>query len=156
MDIHETPSVVSRTGGHDNAAPATVSDKALTNNASIISTFRIRVDECDRLWVMDTGLADILGSPKQIAPNAIVIFDLNTNQLIKRYPLKPTDLKEGSFIANIVSTCSGSTEHSRFKPDTSADCRRENDEWSSGLRERPRIPPRPGRLRRRRLLTQGR
>lgn len=72
-----------RIGGHDSAAQATVSDVALKNNASIISTFRIRVDECDRLWVMDSGLAGILeAQPKQIAPPALVIFDLNTDTLI--------------------------------------------------------------------------
>lgn len=94
--------VVERTGGHDSAAQATVSNVALANNASIISTFRIRVDECDRLWVMDSGLADILGEPKQIAPPALVIFDLNTDQLIKRYAFKPEDSKAGTFFANVV------------------------------------------------------
>lgn len=85
------------------AAAATVVEGALADNKSIISTFRIRVDECDRLWVMDTGLADILGSPKQIAPPAIVIFDLNTDQLIKRYTFPPSDIKSDTFFANIVS-----------------------------------------------------
>lgn len=35
--------------------------KALPSNSSIISVFRVFVDACDRLWVMDSGLADILG-----------------------------------------------------------------------------------------------
>lgn len=96
------PGVVERVGGHDNAGQATVSDVALTNNATIISTFRVRVDECDRLWVMDSGLADILGQPKQIAPAALVIFDLNTDQLIKRYTFSPADSKAGTFFANVV------------------------------------------------------
>ncbi|RZC33575.1 yellow-c [Asbolus verrucosus] len=68
----------------------------------IISTFRVKVDQCDRLWVMDTGLADILGEPKQISPPAIVVFDLKTDKLLRRYTLQPTDLKEDSFFANIV------------------------------------------------------
>lgn len=74
-----------------------------TENNRIVSTFRVNVDSCDRLWVMDTGLADILGQPKQIAPNAIVVFDLKTDKLIRRYDLKTEDLKEDSFFANIVS-----------------------------------------------------
>lgn len=98
------PGAVERIGGHDNAGQASVSDEALKNNASIISTFRIRVDECDRLWVMDSGLADILGTPKQIAPPALVIFNLNTNELIKRYAFTPEDSKAGTFFANVVST----------------------------------------------------
>lgn len=35
--------------------------KELPSNSSIISVFRVFVDACDRLWVMDSGLADILG-----------------------------------------------------------------------------------------------
>lgn len=97
------PDTESRIGGHDNAAKAEVSTEALADNATIISTFRVRVDKCDRLWAMDTGLADILGSPKQIAPPALVIFDLNTDQLIRRYVFPPSDVKSDTFFANVVS-----------------------------------------------------
>lgn len=103
IEEEASPDTVSRIGGHDNAAKATVSDKALADNSTIISTFRVRVDECNRLWVMDTGLADILGSPKQIAPPALVIFDLNTNQLIKRYAFGDKEVKGDTFFANVVS-----------------------------------------------------
>lgn len=71
--------------------------------SQIISTFRVKVDPCDRLWVMDTGLADILGEPKQISHPAILVFDLKTDKLIKKYELKSTDYKDDSFFANIVS-----------------------------------------------------
>lgn len=89
--------------GRTNAKSASASDKELADNSTIISTFRIRVDECDRLWVMDTGLADILGNPKQIAPPALVIFDLKTDQLIKRYSFTSADIKSDTFFANVVS-----------------------------------------------------
>lgn len=89
-------------GGRTNAPMALVVDGQLADNSSIISTFRIRIDECDRLWVMDTGLADILGNPKQIAPPALVIFNLNTNKLIKRYTIPPDYIKDDTFFANVV------------------------------------------------------
>lgn len=89
-------------GGRTNAPKATVLDGQLADNSSIISTFRIRVDECDRLWVMDTGLVDILGNPKQIAPPAIVIFDLKTNKLIRRYTIPGAYIKDDTFFANVV------------------------------------------------------
>lgn len=39
-------------GGRTDAKPAEKGENILdTNNATIISTFRIRADECDRLWV---------------------------------------------------------------------------------------------------------
>lgn len=89
-------------GGRTNAPKATVVDSQLADNSSIISTFRIRVDECDRLWVMDTGLVDILGNPKQIAPPALVIFNLKTNKLIKRYTIPNAHIKDDTFFANVV------------------------------------------------------
>jgi Major royal jelly protein len=73
------------------------------NNQTIISTFRLRADECDRLWVMDSGLADILGAPKQWAPNSIAVFDLNTDKLIRRFVIPADQVKDDSFFANIVS-----------------------------------------------------
>uniref|UniRef100_A0A182VSS2 Protein yellow n=1 Tax=Anopheles minimus TaxID=112268 RepID=A0A182VSS2_9DIPT len=74
----------------------------LKNNASIISTFRVRADECDRLWVMDTGLADILGDAVQYAPPSLVLFDLYTDKLIRRHFFNSTLLKEDSFFANVI------------------------------------------------------
>lgn len=89
-------------GGRANAPKAVQSNIGLSSNETIISTFRIRVDECDRLWVMDTGLADILGDPKQITPPALVIFDLTTDKLIRRYTFPESDSKEDTFFANVV------------------------------------------------------
>lgn len=91
------------TGDRINAPKATIVDGGqLVDNSSIISTFRIRVDECDRLWVMDTGLADILGNPKQITQPALVIFDLKINKLIRRYTIPPSHIKDDTFFANVV------------------------------------------------------
>lgn len=91
-------------GGRTDAKAAEKAENVLEkNNATIISTFRIRIDECDRLWVMDSGLADILGSPKQWAPNSIAVFDLNTDKLIRRFVIPEDQVKEDSFFANIVS-----------------------------------------------------
>lgn len=91
-------------GGRTDAKAAEKEENVLEkNNETIISTFRIRVDECDRLWVMDSGLADILGAPKQWAPNSIAIFDLNTDKLIRRFVIPEDQVKGDSFFANIVS-----------------------------------------------------
>ncbi|KFB45517.1 AGAP010280-PA-like protein [Anopheles sinensis] len=82
--------------------PSDEDSKYLKNNASIISTFRVRADECDRLWVMDTGLADILGDAVQYAPPSLVLFDLYTDKLIRRHYFNNTLLKEDSFFANVI------------------------------------------------------
>lgn len=89
-------------GGRLDAEKATNAGVQLQNNDTIISTFRIQVDACDRLWVLDTGLADILGNPKQITPNSILVFDLKTDKLIRRYAIPADQSKEDTFFANIV------------------------------------------------------
>ncbi|XP_058455600.1 protein yellow [Malaya genurostris] len=76
--------------------------KLLKDNTTIISTFRVRADECDRLWVMDTGLADILGNPVQYAAPSLAIFDLYTDKLIRRHYFADSLLKEDSFFANVI------------------------------------------------------
>lgn len=63
----------------------------------------MQVDECDRLWVLDTGSDDFLGAFKQVTPNAVVVFDLNTDKLIARYEIPKSQLKEDSFMPNLVS-----------------------------------------------------
>lgn len=72
------------------------------NGIHIISVFRVRVDPCDRLWVMDTGLSDILGEAQQITDPQILIYDLRDDSLIHRYAFKSSDRKPGSFFANII------------------------------------------------------
>lgn len=77
-------------------------DAKPTTDNHIVSVFRVKVDSCDRLWVMDTGLADILGEPKSVSTPALVVYDLNTDTLLRRYTFKPTDMKEDSFFANVI------------------------------------------------------
>lgn len=89
-------------GGRTNTPKATAIDRRLADNSSIISPFRIRVDECDRLWVMDIGSVDILDNPKQIAPPALVIFDLKTDKLIKRFTIPSAYIKDDTFFVNVV------------------------------------------------------
>lgn len=60
-------------------------------------------DECDRLWVVDSGVTDILGKPEQIQSPSILIFNLKTNQLIRRFEIPSNQIKSDSFFVNIVS-----------------------------------------------------
>lgn len=49
----------------------------------IISTFRMSVDECDRLWVIDMGLANGVSYSEP----QIFIIDLNTDHVIRQFTL---------------------------------------------------------------------
>lgn len=69
----------------------------------IVSVFRVRVDACDRLWVMDSGISDLKGDVQLLGPAKLLVYDLKTDKLLRQYALKSTDLKEDSFFANVVS-----------------------------------------------------
>ncbi|KAF3423829.1 hypothetical protein E2986_12470 [Frieseomelitta varia] len=48
---------------------------------SIISVYRLAIDECNRLWVVDTGR---IGG-NAVCPTKILIFDLANDQLVHKY-----------------------------------------------------------------------
>ena len=77
--------------------------KELANNKSVVSVFRVRADECDRLWVMDTGYADILGEGKSYAGPSLAIFNLHDDTLIRRFYIPKDQMKTETFFANVVS-----------------------------------------------------
>ncbi|XP_011506369.1 PREDICTED: protein yellow [Ceratosolen solmsi marchali] len=68
----------------------------------IVSTFRVRADRCYRLWVLDTGLVDILGSPEQQAPPTLLVYDLTNDQLLRKYPIPDEQRTADSLFANIA------------------------------------------------------
>ncbi|XP_044742296.1 protein yellow-like [Chrysoperla carnea] len=73
------------------------------NPSKIINTFRVKVDECDRLWIMDAGKTDVFSEkPALFLPPGIVIYDLKTDQFIRRHHFDEKDVKDESFFTNIV------------------------------------------------------
>ncbi|XP_015174123.1 PREDICTED: protein yellow isoform X1 [Polistes dominula] len=72
------------------------------NCDDLTSVFRLQVDECDRLWVLDSGVTNIADKPTQTCPPALFIFDLRTDTLIRKYTLPPEQVKQDSLFTNIV------------------------------------------------------
>ncbi|CAH1116312.1 unnamed protein product [Phaedon cochleariae] len=64
----------------------------------IVSVYRVMVDECGRLWVLDTG--KLLDS--QICPPQILTFDLRTNTLVHRYEVPASQLESDSLLVTPV------------------------------------------------------
>ncbi|KAG6461495.1 hypothetical protein O3G_MSEX012669 [Manduca sexta] len=58
----------------------------------LVSVYRPAVDECDRLWMVDTGLLEVPGARKQLQPPAILAYDLPTGTLLFRYEFDPAVL----------------------------------------------------------------
>ncbi|CAL7935457.1 unnamed protein product [Xylocopa violacea] len=65
---------------------------------SITSVYRMQIDECGRLWVLDTGVL----KSKRICPPQILVFSLRQNVLITRYKFPKEYLKEDSLFVTIA------------------------------------------------------
>lgn len=68
----------------------------------IVSPFRIRADQCGRLWVLDTGVADLLGDTKVYSSASLLVYDLHNDALLRRYQIPKEQVKDESFLANIA------------------------------------------------------
>ncbi|RZF38550.1 hypothetical protein LSTR_LSTR006145 [Laodelphax striatellus] len=71
------------------------------------TVYRMRADECGRLWVLDSGTIGIGDTTQQVCPYGLHVYDLNTNQQIHYYQLQASDTNKDSFIANIVVDVGG-------------------------------------------------
>ncbi|KAF4528023.1 hypothetical protein B566_EDAN002206 [Ephemera danica] len=79
----------------------------------ITSVFRVKADECGRLWVLDNGVVDTFVRATRICPPQVHVFDLNNDQLIYRYRFPDAALKADSLLCTIEveypdSPCGGS------------------------------------------------
>ncbi|XP_066588544.1 protein yellow-like [Prorops nasuta] len=74
----------------------------INSSDGIVSIFRVRIDACDRLWGIDTGVDDILGETAVLQPTRLVVIDLKTDKVIRRYNLKESDQKADSFFADLA------------------------------------------------------
>ncbi|XP_065352966.1 protein yellow-like [Cloeon dipterum] len=72
------------------------------NCDGLISVFRVNLDTCNRLWVLDSGAVDAGIGVKQQCPPKLLVFDFNTDNLLVKYVLPDDQVKDGSFFTNIV------------------------------------------------------
>ncbi|XP_051172955.1 protein yellow-like [Leptopilina boulardi] len=70
--------------------------------SGLTTVYRIHADACDRLWVLDTGTIGIGNTTVQACPYTLNVFDLTTDKLIRQYKLRPDDINQNTFIANIA------------------------------------------------------
>lgn len=62
----------------------------------------MRADSCGRLWVLDTGVVDLLGETHSLAPTQLLVYDLHNDNLLRRFVLPKDQQKQDSFFANIA------------------------------------------------------
>lgn len=73
------------------------------NCNGLTSVFRLSVDPCGRLWVLDSGVIDVLNTTTKLCPSQIVVFDLRTDKLIWRYRIPKEQIQESSLFTNIIT-----------------------------------------------------
>lgn len=50
----------------------------------LVSVYRMRIDSCNRLWALDAGVSRSLEDFEVTCPPKILVFDLNTDQVVRR------------------------------------------------------------------------
>ncbi len=68
----------------------------------LTSVFRMDIDTCNRLWVLDSGVVDAENTVNLLCPPQIVIFNLETDRLVWRYTLPEDQSPDSSLLSNIV------------------------------------------------------
>lgn len=72
------------------------------NPDRIFSVYRTRVDACNRLWFIDTGLLEYPDNRVQVQQPSIWIIDLATNQRLHRFEIPATVVARGNGVASIT------------------------------------------------------
>lgn len=68
----------------------------------LTSVFRMDIDTCNRLWVLDSGVVDAENTVNQLCPPQILIFNLETDKLVWRYTVPTDQSPDSSLLSNIV------------------------------------------------------
>ncbi|CAK9802743.1 Major royal jelly protein 2 [Anthophora plagiata] len=83
-----------------------------SNCDGITSVYRVAIDRCDRLWVLDNGVID----DTHTCPAQLLIFDLNTSNLLKRVKIpdniaRNSTTGKGLLITPVVQTFGPNCRH---------------------------------------------
>lgn len=68
----------------------------------LMSVYRLAIDECDRLWIIDAGVVNATILPNPVCPPKIVVIDLKTDQTLLTYEIPADLVREGSLHTNIL------------------------------------------------------
>ncbi|EDW81721.1 uncharacterized protein Dwil_GK12212 [Drosophila willistoni] len=69
---------------------------------NLVSVYRTSLDQCQRLWFIDTGMLEYPNNRQQIKRPSIWIVDLHTDRVIKRFEVPETIAQIGRGMASIT------------------------------------------------------
>lgn len=68
----------------------------------LMSVYRLQIDECERLWVLDAGVVNATSRLNQVCPPKLVVFNLRNDRPIFSYELPPDQVKQDSLNTNFL------------------------------------------------------
>jgi hypothetical protein len=68
----------------------------------LMSVYRVYIDECNRLWVIDSGIINALSNLNQVCLPKVVAFDLTTNRKLWSYEFPADQVKQDSLHTNLL------------------------------------------------------
>uniref|UniRef100_A0A0A1XS81 Protein yellow n=1 Tax=Zeugodacus cucurbitae TaxID=28588 RepID=A0A0A1XS81_ZEUCU len=82
----------------------TVSGRSSFNcsDSYLVSVYRMRIDSCNRLWILDAGVSRTFEDSEQTCRPKILVFDLNTDQVVRRIELPNDVLRNQSILVNLI------------------------------------------------------
>ncbi|XP_057331492.1 protein yellow [Microplitis mediator] len=72
------------------------------NCSGLISVYRIRIDKCNRLWVLDSGINTSIDDFQVACQPKLLVFDLQTDQLIRQVIFPREVLRPDTLLTNLV------------------------------------------------------
>lgn len=67
-----------------------------------MTSVSIQVDECGRLWVIDSGVTNVLHTADRMCPPKLMVFDLYTDTLTMKYVFPKNVLESSSLLVTVA------------------------------------------------------
>ncbi|CAK9802739.1 Protein yellow [Anthophora plagiata] len=72
------------------------------NCSKLISVYRTKLDRCNRLWVIDSGIMTSIDNFTPVCTPKIMVFDLKTDQLVRQYIFPRDTLRPNTLLTNVI------------------------------------------------------
>ncbi|CAK1547166.1 unnamed protein product [Leptosia nina] len=72
------------------------------NCTGITSVFRMAIDHCGVMWVLDSGQVEAFETPRQICPPTLIAINLETDKVVGRFQIPEQFVLQDSLITNII------------------------------------------------------
>ncbi|CAH0719376.1 unnamed protein product, partial [Brenthis ino] len=72
------------------------------NCTGFTSIYRMSIDHCGVMWVLDSGQVEAFETPRQLCPPTLFAISLDTDTVLGRFPIPSEYVLQNSLITNLV------------------------------------------------------